>query len=165
MTNWTNADGLEVKFGLDAARLGEVSSSNELEQHVSVVINATALALAGGRVDSDNPVVIPAGSYITRAFFRVITAFTSAGAATLDLGLGLADGTYTGGDEDGIDVAIALSAINAAGLVVVCNGALVGGTAISGAVDLYPTYDVDTAVYTAGKGVLHIAYIPPAVPA
>lgn len=164
MTNWTNSDGLEVKFGLDEAKQGKVSSSNELEQHISVVLDAADMVIGGGRVDSDNPVLIPANSYITRAIFRVITGFDSAGdAATLDLGLGLADGTYTGGDEDGIDVAIAEAAIATDGLAVACNGALVNGTAVSGAVDLYPTYDVDTEVFTAGKGVLHIFFIPPAV--
>lgn len=165
MTNWTNSDGLEVKFGLDAAKLGKVSSGRELEQHITVVLDATDTALTGGRVDSDNPVLIPAGSYITQAFFRVITAFDSGASATLDLGLGIEAGTYTGGDEDGIDVAIAETAIDTAGKVVVCDGALVRGTAVTGAVDLYPTYDVDTAAFTAGKGVLHIFFIPPAVPA
>ena len=165
MANWINNDGLEVKFGLDESKQGKVGSSDKLEHHVSVTLDADDMVIGGGRVDSDNPVLIPAGSYITQAYFIVITAFDSGTTATLDLGLGLADGTYTGGDEDGIDVAIAETAIDTAGKVVVCDGALVRGTAYSGAVDLYPTYDVDTAVYTAGKGVLHIFYIPPAVPA
>lgn len=165
MTNWTNSDGLEVKFGLDEAKQGKVSSSNELEHHITVVLDAADMVIGGGRVDSDNPVLIPANSYITRAIFRVITAFDSGTTATLDLGLGIADGTYTGGDEDGIDVAIAETAIDTAGKCVVCDGALVNGTARTGSVDLYPTYDVDTAVFTAGKGVLHIFFIPPSVEA
>lgn len=165
MANWTNSDGLEVKFGLDAAKLGKVAGGNELEQHITVVLDAADMNLTGGRVDSDNPVLIPANSYITQAFFRVITAFDSGASATLDLGLGLADGTYTGGDEDGIDLAIAETAIDTAGKVVVCDGALVRGTLQSGAVDLYPTFDVDSAAFTVGKGVLHIFFIPPAVPA
>lgn len=165
MTNWTNSDGLEVKFGLDAAKEGLASSARYLEQHVTVILDADNMVLAGGRVDSDNPLLIPAGSYITRAFFVVLEGFDSGTTATLDLGLGIADGTYTGGDEDGIDVAIAETAIDTAGKVVVCDGALVGGTAITGSVDLYPTYDVDTAVFTTGRGALHISYIPPAVSA
>lgn len=165
MTNWTNSDGLEVKFGLDAAKQGRVGSNRYLEQHVSAVLDFSDMALTGGRIDSDNPALIPAGSYITKAYFVVITGFDSGSTATLDLGLSIADGTYTGGDEDGIDVAIAETAIDTAGKVVVCDGALVGGTAYSGAVDLYPSYDVDTAAYTVGKGVLHIFFIPPATPA
>ena len=161
MTTWNNADGLAVKFGASEGEPSLVGVGRAKEQYVSVVFDTSLTnSLSGGRIDPENPVVIPARSYITRAIFVVETAFTSAGAATLDLGLGLEDGTYTGGDEDGIDAAIALTAIDANGDAVVCDGALVNGVLTSGAVTLYPTYDIDTAVYTAGKGTLHIFYIP-----
>lgn len=166
MANWTNSDGLEVKFGLDAAKQGRVMGGHENELYISAVLDFSDMNLTGGRIDSDNPVIIPAGSYITQAFFVVVTAFDSGSTATLDLGLSLADGTYTGADEDGIDVAIAETAIDTAGKVVVCDGALVRGTAVtSTTLDLYPSFDVDTAAYTVGKGVLHIFYLPPNTPA
>lgn len=164
MTTWNNADGLIQKFGLSEGEASLVGVGRAKEQFITVVLDTDQInVLGGGRIDPENPVALPAGSYITQAFFIVTEAFTSAGAVTLDLGLGIEDGTYTGGDEDGIDAAIALTAIDAVGEVVVCDGAKVRGTATTGAVTLYPTYDIDTAVFTSGKGVLHIFYIPPEV--
>ena len=90
MSLWNNADGLAVKFGLEEGKLSVASVSEEKKQHLTVVLDtAQTNSLSGGRVDPENPVFIPAGSVITEARFVVLTAFTSAGAATLDLGLGM----------------------------------------------------------------------------
>lgn len=160
MAKITNADGLVVKLGLAEGHEGLTGVANDTEKCVKAVLDHSDIVIGGGRIQSENPVVIPANSYITRAVFVVTEGFDSGTTATLDLGLSIADGTYTGGDEDGIDAAIAESAIDTAGKVVVCNGASVGGTVTTGAVDLYLSYDADTAVYTVGRGILYVWYVP-----
>ncbi len=98
---------------------------------------------------------IPANSYIDRATLRVITAF--AGGTSYNIGLTESDGTAI--DADGIDAAIALTAIDAIGETVLCNGALVQGLAgigtAAGQIDI-----VATGTFTAGKASLEIVYQP-----
>lgn len=104
--------------------------------------------------DTDAAVlVIPANSVITRAYFQVGTAFTSAGSATLQLGLQETDGTVV--DADGID-SIAVAALTA-GAAVVNDGALVGASV--GAADTQISVDYGTAVFTAGTGRLVVEYL------
>ena len=77
---------------------------------------------------------IPAGSYITKATLVVTTAWTSGGSGTL--GIGLQNSAGSAIDADGIDAAIAKTAL-AVNTAVACDGALVGGTATVGAADAY----------------------------
>lgn len=163
MTIVANADGVRQRYGLDTqltARVGAPSTAGFIKE-VMVVLEASRMTLTGGLVDPDAFVVIPAGSLIKDATFVVTEAFDSGGSATLDLGLAIVDGTYTGGDEDGIDVAIAETAIDTAGKAVYCDGAMINSTSASvTTVDLYPSYDLDTLAFTTGKGYLLIRYIP-----
>lgn len=67
-------------------------------------------------------------------------------------------------DADGIDAAVALTAIDAIGEIVQCDGAVVNGTIAVGATangDCYIAPSYNTAVFTAGKGLLTIEYIEP----
>lgn len=168
MSKYTNADGLHIRYGLTEGEYSKQTSTTEEPTKWLVVgfkvgqnISSTsATQLAGGRIDAETDVIIPKGSILTQAFFVVDVAFDSGGSATLDLGLSIADGTYTGGDEDGIDVAIAETAIDTAGKVVRCDGALLSATTAT-SVDLYPSYDVDTAAFTVGEGRLFVEYITP----
>ena len=66
---------------------------------------------------------IPANSFIVSATLRVLTAIDGT-TPTLTIGLVEKDGTTI--DADGIDAAIAESAIDAVGETVLCDGALVG---------------------------------------
>ncbi len=77
------------------------------------------------------------------------TAFTSLGSPTLDIGLQQEDGTDI--SETGIDAAIAMTAIDAVGETVVCDGASIG-TVLT--YNSYVTIDIDTADYTAGRAKL-----------
>lgn len=98
---------------------------------------------------------IPANAYIDTATLRVITAF--AGGTSYDIGLTEPDGTTI--DDDGIDVAIALTAMDAVGETVLMDGALVQNLAgigsAKGQVDI-----VATGTYTAGKAEITIVYMP-----
>lgn len=164
---WVNGDGLIVRFGPDKAlqaQSGQTQSAGAMH-HVICTLEASRMALDGGFIgDYPNTPIAPY-SYITRAIFVVTEAFDSGSTATLDLGLGVINATtqladYTGADEDGIDAAIAETAIDTAGKAVICDGALVAATSAALlAVTTYPTYDVDTAVYTTGKGWLFFEYM------
>ncbi len=163
MTVTANADGLRVRYGLDAqlaAQVGAPCTYGAVKQ-VVCILEASRMVIGGGLIGGEANTMIPAGSWIKSAVFIVTEAFDSGTTATLDLGLGIVDGTYTGGDEDGIDAAIAETAIDAATKAVICDGAMVASTTAGiTTVNLWPTYDVDTAVYTTGKGILVIEYIP-----
>jgi hypothetical protein len=152
-----NADNLNVRYGLDKvkdAKVGVPSMQGGVDHWVVCEIVGTDLALGGGLIGGYPNTFIPAGAYIKEAIFIPTVAFVGSGA-TLDLGLANKDGTYTNLDEDGIDAAIATTAIDAIAEKVTCDGALVGTILTTGG---YPSYDLDTALYTAGKGYLIITY-------
>jgi hypothetical protein len=156
MADWTNSDGLEVRF--NGPEAGDISGGLEAcgpTKSVALDFTFSSAIAAGG---DSHEAFIPAGSYITAATLIVTTAATSAGTATLTIGLAKKDGTVI--DADGIDATIALGAL-ASAKVVKCDGALSGGTASVGTSDAYvyttPTTGGDA--FTAGRGRLVIEYI------
>lgn len=96
---------------------------------------------------------LPSHARIARATLRVITAF--AGGTSYNLGLYEEDGTVI--DADGIDAAIALTAIDAVGDVVNCDGALVG-LLVGIGVERGSLRVAATGTFTAGKAQLEIVY-------
>lgn len=156
--SWTNADGLTV---LMHGEQGDVQTTGKTVVGVrkALVIDledATALVDTHSAAAGPNDAFIPANSLIVSAHFVVDTAFTSGGAATLDIGLHNAAGTAI--DADGIDADIALAAL-AADFAVVCDGVLADGTQNVGAADAYVNFTYETAAFTAGSGKLVIEYI------
>lgn len=97
---------------------------------------------------------IPANSFIVSATLRVIEALDGT-TPTLTLGLVEKDGTAI--DADGIDVAIAESAIDAVGETVLCDGALVGKLVGIG-VERGQLVVTTGGTVTAGKFSLEIEY-------
>jgi hypothetical protein len=154
--DWTNSDGLEVRFtGPEAEQSGAGVATLGATKELIVDFNfATAITAAAWSHEA----FIPAGSYIVGAYLSVTTAATSAGTATLTIGLAQKDGTVI--DADGIDATIALAALGAA-KVVRCDGALSAGTASIGAANGYVYTTPTTAgdAFTAGRGKLVIEYI------
>lgn len=154
-TDWTNSDGLEVRFtGPEAGQTGAESVGGAIKELVVDFDFATAITAAANAHES----FIPAGSYILSATLIVTTAATSGGTATLTIGLSQKDGTVI--DADGIDATIALADL-AAAKVVKCDGALSGGVASIGAANGYVYTTPTTAgnAFTAGRGRLVIEYI------
>ena len=96
---------------------------------------------------------IPANARISRATLRIITAF--AGGTSYNFGLSESDGTVI--DADGIDAAVALTAIDAIGDVVLCDGALVGSLVGIGS-EAGQLLVAATGTFTAGKAQLEIEY-------
>lgn len=157
--SYTNADGLYV---LTHAAQGDVQDKGTtvrppLNFLVVDIPDFTALGSSFGasNIDPLDP-VIPAGSVIVNADLVMKTAATSGGSATLTLGLYNAAGTAI--DADGIDAAIALTAIDAVGDVVQCDGALVNGVLTTGSAAAYVGAIYGTAVFTAGAAKLVIQY-------
>lgn len=99
--------------------------------------------------------IIPANSLITRAYLEVSTAFTSGGAATLELGVQTTAGGVV--DADGLDT-LAVAALTVTSWHVL-DGALVGATV--GTADVQISIDDAIAVFTAGVGRLVVEYIEP----
>jgi hypothetical protein len=167
-TRHTNNDGLVRQYGLRDAETN-IPREGNTDGHVKqLVVHFGASNLPGFDKDagggstpdsfSDAAPHIPAGAWIKSATVIVKTAFTIGAADTIDIGLYQQGGTAI--DDDGIDSAVAAAAL-ADNLAVVCDGALVGGTAGVGANDAYLKIiaNADDANITAGDALLVIEYI------
>ena len=161
MSTWVNDDGLEVRFGTSKAtnyKGGQVSVYGD-EQEVRVTITGTDVPSTDAPIDKK--VTIPSGAYITEAYLNVTTAFTSGGAATLDIGLMLddGDGTYSTSDDNGIDAAIAVATL-VDNYATSCDGAQVETTVTdaTNGLPLVVSYGYNTAAFTAGVAELVIKY-------
>lgn len=154
--SYTNADGLLV---LTNGAQGSVNLTGGTEYGVKFLVidiaDATAIG-SSAAAPAANDSFIPAGAYITKASLIVTTAFAGSSAA-LNIGLQTAAGAAI--DADGIDAAIAVTAIDAIGDVVACNGAAVAGVVTVGTAPAYVSLDYDTAAFTAGAAKLVIEYI------
>ena len=171
-TLWENSDGLAVGFGTHSsdndvpAVIGGTGAVKTAQVELK---DATALEAVGSLTVASFPpqgITIPRGSRILEATFQVKTAFTTSASGALNIGTntGRVDGAYTADDENGIDAAIAVTALDAVGAVVACDGALVAGVTSAGAAatsDVQLCFGYTTGVFTAGAGVLTVRYIEP----
>jgi hypothetical protein len=155
--DWTNSDGLEVRFtGPEANQSGAgVSTLGAVKNLIVDFTFSEAITAAAWSHEA----FIPAYSYIKSATLIVTEAANTAGTATLTIGLAQKDGTVI--DADGIDVAIAETVLDDTNIVVKCDGALAGGTVTIGAANgyIYTTPTTGSDAFTAGKGRLVIEYI------
>lgn len=155
---WTNDDGLNVLFGTDKALVAKEGATASLDSEREIVIELSGADLPtttdGETFINTVPMAyIPNGALLRSATLIVTTAFVGA-TATLSLGTAQNDGTTI--DADGIDATIAITAIDAVGDEIACDGALIGTKV---AADSYITATVGTANITAGEGKLVIKYI------
>lgn len=159
MGTWTNADGLYVKFGVsehNLAKGGAKNTGGNVYNELKVEVNYDDLAATGTETILEDGVGIPDGAHLKSAEFYVEEAFVGA-TATLTLGVIARDRT-TEVDADGIDVTIAVTAIDAVGDTIACDGDLIGTTMATGGLI---TATEGTAAFTAGKGILTIKYYMP----
>lgn len=152
MADWTNSDGLEVRFnGPEAGATGAgVSTLGAVKNLVLDFDFATAITAAA----DGHEAFIPAGSYIKSATLIVTTAMGGS-SGTLTIGLAQKDGTVI--DADGIDAAVAQADLEA-NEVVKCDGALAGGVLSIGAANGY-VYTATGGTVSSGRGRLVIEYI------
>jgi hypothetical protein len=162
---WTNSDGLNVRFGLEkgtSSKEGAICSSGD-ESTLRVKIVGADVPVADAPVATHPMAGIPTGAHIVSATLYVNTAFVGAtGTLTLGLWHDDGDGTYSVYDSDGIDATIAVTAIDAIGDHVACDGALVGSGAAAiagtGGRPVYVSSVYGTAAFTAGEADLVIKY-------
>ena len=157
--SYTNADGLYI---LTDGAQGAVNDEGVTARGVrQVITKKLTLASVGSSFGSSNidplEAMIPANAIIVNADLVITTAATSGGSATLTIGTYNAAGTAV--DADGIDAAIALTAIDADGDVVQCDGAQVSGLVTVGSAPVYIGAIYGTAAFTAGEAVLNVEYI------
>ena len=154
---WTNEDGLYVRFGTeetDVTRVGEYNEYGPLH-YLEVEVNWDELNAFSNVTIFSSSVRIPADVFLESASFKVVTAFAGA-SATIDFGTVDTDRT-TEHDYDGIDAAIAVTAIDAIGDTITCDGALIN-TVLTNTTPLLLMARVNTANFTAGKGYLRVYY-------
>lgn len=156
--SYTNTDGLRVLTNDDQGAVKtQGTSPGAMHQTLVVDLTLTSVGTTFGasNIDVMNP-VIPAGSLILSATLVMTTAATSGGAATLSIGTYNAAGTAI--VAAGIDSAIALTAIDAIGETVRCDGTHLT-TAGYVAENAYIGAIYATAAFTAGVGKLYIEYV------
>ena len=157
--SYTNADGLFVLTdGAQGAVNNEGVTARASRQTITVDITAanTGSTFGASNIDPLAP-QLPAGSIIVNADLVITSPFTSGGSATLTIGTYNAAGTAI--DADGIDAAIAVTAIDADGDVVQCDGAQVSGLVTVGGAAAYVGWNWGTAAFTGGAAKLIVEYI------
>lgn len=154
--SYTNADGLFILTNGDEGVSKGVGSSlaDPVKRLVMQIPDATKIPLTPAAPAANDP-FLPANAFITNAYLVVKTAFAGA-TAVLNIGLQTAAGVAIA--AQGIDAAIAQTALTA-NKAVVCDGTYVKGTTTVGAVPAYLSIDVDTAAFTAGAATLVVEYI------
>jgi len=156
--SYTNADGLRVLTNADQGAVKTQGTAvTGMTQVLVVDLTLTSLGttFTSTNIDLNNP-FIPAGSLIKRADLVMTTAATSGGSATLTIGTYNAAGSAI--VAAGIDSAVALTAIDAIGETVRCDGT---HTTTAGyiAENAYIGAIYATAAYTAGVGKLYVEYV------
>ena len=154
MTNpWINDDGLEQRYGNEqsAVALGGKDSTKGEFQELVFKITGTDVPTADAPIFKH--VGLPQGADIVSAVLYCDVAFTSSGAATLDIGLWSddGDGTYTVNDDNGLIAALAKASITA-GSQNVGAGALIGAKVptVAGGRDLVVSWGYNTAAFDLG---------------
>ena len=150
--------GAAQHYGVREANTGlpQTVSTYGLVRQLEVYVDFAQVnaGLPSDNADDDQGTLkIPANSLIKSAYLVVGTAFTSGGAATLELGTELTDGTAS--DANGLDT-LAVAALTAGSWHVLA-GALVGDTV--GVADVQVSIDDATATFTAGTGRLVVEYM------
>ena len=157
--SYTNADGLFILTdGAQGSVGGEGVTARASRQTLVVDITSanTASTFGSSNIDPLAP-TLPANCIIVNADLVITSPFTSGGSATLTIGTYNAAGTAI--DADGIDATIALTAIDADGDVVQCDGAQVSGLVTVGGAAAYVGWNWGTAAFTGGTAKLIIEYI------
>lgn len=163
---YENADGLQVRYGLEASGIGRTKAGNIMTDGAvkEVIVDLTYDNLPTFDADLNNDgtlngfsggaVKLPSGSYVKSATLIVGTAF--AGGTSYVLGTYNAAGTVIDADGLGTAAELPLANIDAAGDSIECSGAHVAGVTLSA--DAYLVMAA-TGTFTAGTAKLVIEYI------
>jgi len=175
---WTNADGLQVRFGSDWSsgalrrnRPGTLSTMGATKQiEIDVVLKVLAAGVPSFSADLNNDgtldgfyngdVKIPANSKITSV--QYVSGETAVGGTAITVGLYQKTGTVI--SANGLITATEGAVANLAlGKIVTGAGTLATGTSGSDSVGVNDAYlgITPTGTFTAGRGRLIVHYIDP----
>ncbi len=160
MADWTNSDGLEVRFknpeaGQTGAGLKSLGAVKVLEVDLEYATNISAAA-------DNHEAFIPAGSQIVRAYLIGKTAMAGT-SGTLKIGLSSKDGSTLTDDDAILTATLGTQANLAAQKSLLCDGAAAAAssgvfTNFSATVDGY-IYTTKGGTVTGGTGKLIVEYI------
>jgi len=160
MADWTNTDGLEVRFknpeaGQLAAGLNTMGAIKTLELDLDFVAASITAA------SDSHAAFIPAGAFIVNAF--VITKVAAAGGTSISIGLAAKDGSSAAAAAILSATLGVTASFNATTKVVQCDGTNViftsgVATKFSNTIDGY-VYTTKVGTFTAGQARLIINYI------
>lgn len=153
--SYTNSDGLKVLTRGDQGTVRKGGGTQDGQLMLEIDLTALGTSISASDIDPYDA-VIPAGAVITGATLVMTDAATSGGSATLTIGTYTAAGAAI--DADGIDAAVAITAIDADNDVVRCDGAQVSGVGGKLAADAHVKAIYGTAAFTAGTAKLVIDY-------
>lgn len=155
---WHNNDGLYIKYGTEEAQVGTTGSYEDFVGGalvVEAVFDLKNLSTSAQTILDDN-VKFASGWRVSKVVIETVTAATSGGSSTLDIGLIQGDRS-TELDYDGFAAAVAKTAIDAAGETTTLTvgatgaGALLGTTLGATAKGAMLVAKAGTAVFTAGR--------------
>lgn len=163
MADYTNADGLRIRWGQDEGKSGSGGefSRGGPRHHVEHTINMAELGTAP--VALDRFVVLPIGARLESVEIIVDTAVT--GGGTFNLGLYRTDGT-TAIDADGLLAAVAATVFDTAGEKTTIRKGDTGAGAMLGTSLTNPaviTADYDTTAFTAGRITVSVYWYVPSL--
>lgn len=160
MADWTNLDGLEVRFrnpeaGQTGATLRTAGAIKVIEVDLDYATNISAAA-------DNHEAFIPAGAQIVRAYLIGKTAMAGT-TGTLKIGLSSKDGTTSTDDDAILTSTLGTQANLAAQKSLLCDGAAALATSgvftnFSATVDGY-IYTTKGGTVTGGTGKLIVEYI------
>lgn len=160
MADWTNSDGLEVRFknpeaGATGAGLKTLGGVKVLEVDLEYATNISAAA-------DNHEAFIPAGAQIVRAYLIGKTAMAGS-SGTLKIGLSSKDGTTLTDDDAILTATLGTQANLAAQKSLLCDGAAAAAssgifTNFSATVDGY-IYTTKGGTVSGGTGRLIVEYI------
>lgn len=168
--SWFNADQLFVKLGNEEGQVAKggtysvLGSDQQTEVKMDLPADAPASLTIIGTALGQLGTALPDGIRIEAVEVVVETAATSAGAATLSIGLIQRTNRTTVVSATGLVNAMALATINASGLRQYLTtgstgaGALVGTTLTSGG---FISANFGTAAFTGGKLVIRVYWYKP----
>lgn len=160
MADWTNSDGLEIRFknpeaGATGAGVETDGAVKELVVTLDYATNITAAA-------DGHEAFLPAGAQIIQAFLIGKTAMAGT-SGTLKIGLSSKDGSTVTDDDAILTATLGTQANLASGKSLVCDGA--AAAASSGVLSAFSTtsdgyiYTTKGGTVTGGTGKLVVRYI------
>lgn len=159
MADWTNSDGLEVRFTNPEA--GQLGATVETDGAVKELVATLNLTTGNAAAADGHEAFIPAGAMIIQAFY--VPKVSAAGGTNISVGLASKDGSTVATAAAIMTTTLGVTANMAAGKGLVCDGSAL--TVSSGVVTAFSnTYDgyvyvTRTGTFTAGSGKLVIRYI------